>query len=262
MIIDTHCHLDSSKFDEDLEEVLQRAYDSGVRGFILPGADPKDLPKAQKIAHEHDNMYFAAGVHPYHAREYDETYLKEFLSDPKCIAVGECGMDYFRLPEDEGEKAEEKAVQQEVFAKHIRLANRHGMPLIIHIREANDISKQIMLENDAKDAVLHCYNASPHLLDLSKRNCYFGIGGVATFKNAKKLVEILPEIPLEKLLLETDAPYLTPHPYRGKRNEPAYTTYVLEKIAQTRHMETEVLEKQILDNTKTLFKAFATLDSV
>jgi len=130
--------------------------------------------------------------------------------------------------------------------------------LIIHIRDANEDSKQILIQEKAGEVggVLHCYNASEHLLELVQHGFYFGIGGVITFKNAKKLVEILPKIPLERILIETDGPYLTPHPFRGKRNEPSYTKYVVEKIAQILDLSVDTVEKITTNNAKTLFKEF------
>jgi len=259
MFIDTHCHLEVQAFD-DLDAVLARAKDAGVGGFVLPGADPKDLPKAKEIAHAHPNIFYAAGVHPYHAREYNKEYLKSFLSDEKCIAVGECGMDFFRLPQDEAEKEEEKKLQKECFIAQIKLANTYKKPLIVHIRDASDIAKQLLLQYAKVGGVLHCFNASEHLLDLSDRGFYFGIGGVVTFKNAKKLVEILPKIPLEKVVVETDAPYLAPHPHRGKRNEPSYIPLIVEKIAQIKDMKFSELKAQLRENTNQLFKEFRQFD--
>ena len=167
------------------------------------------------------------------------------MNHPKCIAIGECGLDYYRLPDDEEEKKENIKRQKEVFISQINLAKKYKKPLIIHIREASNDSRQILINENAKEVggVLHCFNASEHLLILSEHNFYFGIGGVLTFKNAKKLVEILPKIPKDKLLIETDAPYLTPHPYRGVRNEPYYTIYVAQKMAELLNMT----EKQIAD---------------
>jgi len=259
VIIDTHSHLDDERYLEDLSEVIENAKKVGVEGILIPGADINDLKRAQKIAHENKNIYFAAGVHPYHHEQYDEKVLFDFLKDEKCIAVGECGLDYYRLPEEENEKIIEKNEQHNVFRKHIELAKKVNKPLIVHIRDANDDSKRILLENSAGEVggVLHCYNASEHLLSLSDEGFYFGIGGVLTFKNAKNLVEVLPKIPLDKLLVETDAPYLTPHPHRGKRNEPAYTKLVVNKIAELLNIDIEEVEKITTNNAKTLFKAFA-----
>ena len=258
MIIDTHCHLDDERYFEDLDAVVERARNGGVEGILIPGADIEDLERAQAIAHTYEHVFFAAGIHPYHHTQYDEKILMEFLKDPKCIAVGECGLDYYRLPEDEGEKAQEIATQQAIFACHIRLAKSVNKPLIVHIREANDDSRRILLEEDAATVggVLHCYNASKHLLDLANKGFYFGIGGVITFKNAKALVEVLPLIPREKLLLETDGPYLTPMPFRGERNEPLYTTLVAEKMADILKMSVTELHALTTNNAISLFKAF------
>ncbi|NOX16231.1 MAG: TatD family hydrolase [Epsilonproteobacteria bacterium] len=208
------------------------------------------------MSKKNENIYFAVGVHPYNINGYDESILREFLSDKKCIAIGECGLDYFRLPQDEKEKEKEKTRQKEVFAKQIKLAIKFKKPLIIHIRDANEDSKQILIQNDAGKVggVLHCYNASKHLLDLSKIGFYFGIGGVLTFKNAKKLVEILPSIPKNRLIIETDSPYLTPHPHRGERNEPFYTTFVALKMSEILGISLQEVEDLTTNNAKTLFK--------
>jgi len=262
MIIDTHTHLDDKRYFEDLDDVIKRANEGGVRGFLIPGADINDLSRAKEIAYKYPNIYFAAGVHPYNIEEYDEKILREFLKDDRCIAVGECGLDYFRLPDDKIEKEENKNRQKEIFAKQIKLAIEVNKPLIIHIRDANEDSKRVLLENSADrvGGVLHCYNASRHLLDLSEKGFYFGIGGVLTFKNAKKLVEILPDIPRDKILIETDSPYLTPHPYRGERNEPFYTTFVAKKIAEILNVSESEVEELTTNNAKRLFKALKSLN--
>ncbi len=258
MIIDTHCHLDDERYEEDLEAVIERARSHGIIGMLIPGADPADLPRARQIAQRHENIFFAVGVHPYHAETYDETLLLKYARDPKCIAIGECGLDYYRLPKEEERKSEEKRRQKEIFKAQIRLAKRLEKPLIVHIRDASADSRELLIEERAEKVggVLHCFNASASLLDLAERGFYFGIGGVLTFKNAKKLVEILPKIPAERLLLETDAPYLTPHPHRGERNEPWYTTFVAKKMAEILKREQKELEALILKNTCRLFPAF------
>ena len=258
MIIDTHVHLDDKRYEADLDEVLKRAFNGGVGGAIIPGADPKDLPKAVKICEKYENIYFSIGVHPYHAREFDLEYLKSFASHPKCIAVGECGLDYYRLPDKEEAKIEEKKIQKEVFITQIKLAKELQKPLIIHIRDASHESKEILINEEAKKVggVLHCYNASDILLPLDKHGFYFGIGGVLTFKNAKKLVNILPKIPLEKILIETDGPYLAPHPHRGERNEPLYTTFVLQRISEILNIKEDKLKCIINQNSNSLFKEF------
>ena len=258
MIIDTHCHLDDKSFYEDLDEVIKRAYEHNVKGFLIPGADPKDLKRAKEIADTYENTYFAIGVHPYHSGDYDEKYLLEFAKDQKCIAVGECGLDYYRLPKEQKEKEEEKTRQKKVFIKQIKLAKKLKKPLIVHIREATHDSKELLINHEAREVggVLHCFNASEDLLELSEHGFYFGIGGVITFKNAKKLVNILPKIPIEKLIIETDAPYLTPHPFRGSRNEPYFTTLVVEKIAEILGKSYDEISDITSSNAKKLFKEF------
>jgi TatD DNase family protein len=185
--------------------------------------------------------------------------MEKYVNHPKCIAIGECGLDYFRLPEDEIEKAENIKKQKEVFIAQIEFAKKVKKPLIIHIREASNDSRQILIDYNAKEVggVLHCFNASEHLLLLAQHNFYFGIGGVLTFKNAKKLVEILPKIPKDKLLIETDAPYLTPHPHRGERNEPYYTVFVSSKIAEILEINDLEVQNLTTKNAKKLFKEFS-----
>ncbi|NPA82715.1 MAG: TatD family hydrolase [Epsilonproteobacteria bacterium] len=257
-IIDTHCHLDDKSFDQDLDKVIKRANENSVIGFVIPGADPKDLQKAKEISYKYENTYFAIGVHPYHIEDYDEEHLLSFANDPKCIAIGECGLDYYRLPKDKDEKEKIKKAQKDIFIKQINLAKKLKKPLIVHIREATHDSKEILIKENAKEVggVLHCFNASEDLLELAKHNFYFGIGGVVTFKNARKLVEILPKIPLDRIVVETDSPYLTPHPFRGKRNEPFYTTLVLRKIAELLNKNYEEIADICFKNSVRLFKEF------
>jgi TatD DNase family protein len=260
LIIDTHCHLDDDRYNDDLDEVIARARECGVRAILLPGADIADLPKAREIAYRYDNVFFAAGAHPYSAEDYDEETLLEYLADPKCIAVGECGLDYFRLPKDEEERRAEIAMQKEIFIKHIDLAARLGKPLIVHVRDANEDSYDILRTHAVSRGVrgvMHCYNASRLLLGLD--GFYFAVGGVLTFSNAKELVAILPDIPKERLLFETDAPYLTPTPHRGERNEPAYTKLVVEKAAQILGVEFDELARISSENAKRLFGEFESI---
>ena len=254
MIIDTHCHLDDPRYDKDLDEVIARAKGAGVEQFIIPGADPETLPKAVKISEKYPEVYFAVGVHPYDAEKYDRSLLDKYVSHPKCVAIGECGLDYFRLPESEEAIKAEKERQKEVFVDQILWAKALHKPLIVHIREAS-ADALALLDEYAGDAggVLHCYNADESLLKLAKKNFYYGIGGVLTFKNARKLVNVFPKIPKEKLILETDAPYLTPHPHRGKRNEPAYTTLVADKMAELEAADSRKIAIATSKNAQRLF---------
>ncbi len=253
-MVDTHVHLDDPRYAEDLEEVLERSREAGVTRWIIPGADPDTLPRAVELAQTHADIFFAVGVHPYDARRYDRAYLERYIGHEKCVGVGECGLDYYRLPEGDEAIAEEKRIQKEVFIDQIDLAAKYDKPLIVHIREASRDSQEL-LERYAsgRGGVLHCFNADHQLLALAERNFYYGIGGVLTFKNARKLVEVYPRIPRDRLLIETDGPYLTPHPYRGQRNEPAYCKLIAEKMAELSEISFEELTTSCRENTRRLF---------
>ena len=254
MIIDTHVHLDDERYKDDLNEVLNKARDGGVERFIIPGADPKNLKRAVEIAENNSDVYFAVGVHPYDMDSFEESYLEKFINHKKCVAVGECGLDYFRLEGSDEEKEKEKSRQKEIFITQIELAKKYKKPLIVHIRDASRDSKEILLKYNAKEVggVLHCYNADEELLSLANDGFYFGIGGVVTFKNAKKLLHVLPKIPLDKILIETDAPYLTPTPHRGERNEPIYTIFIIKKISEFLEISEENIKKITTKNALSL----------
>ncbi len=255
MIIDTHIHLDDDRYDEDLDAVLERAREGGVKGFIIPGADVTTLDKAVSIAETYEDVFFAVGVHPYDMNQFDGLVFENYVGHEKCVAIGECGLDYFRLEGTETEKEAEKNEQKRVFRAQIELAKKYKKPLIIHIRDASRDSKELMLEADAGEVggVLHCFNADEELLSLANEGFYFGIGGVLTFKNAKKLVNVLPKIPREKLIIETDGPYLTPTPHRGERNEPFYTTFVAQKMSELLETSLEDMKENTTLNAKKLF---------
>jgi len=255
MIIDTHIHLDDERYKDDLDEVLNRAKEGGVERFIIPGADVSTLDKAVEIAEKYDDVYFAVGVHPYDLEGFDGLDFEKYLHHKKCVAVGECGMDYFRLEGTDEENEEVKRRQKEVFIAQIEIAKKYKKPLIIHIRNASHDSKMILLDHNAAEVggVLHCFNADEELLCLADENFYFGIGGVLTFKNAKKLVNVLSKIPKEKLIIETDGPYLTPTPHRGERNEPFYTTFIAQKMSELLDISREDIEKLTTKNALKLF---------
>ena len=254
MIIDTHCHLDDDRYVDDFDAVIARAREAGVERYIIPGADPASLQRAVELSEKYEDIYFAVGVHPYHALDYDRRLLEKYITHEKCVAVGECGLDYYRLPENENDIRLEKIVQKEIFIDQVALAKENDKPLIIHIRDASRDSQEILEKYTGdKGGVLHCYNADHELLSLLDKNFYYGIGGVLTFKNAKKLVEVYPRIPLDRLLIETDGPYLTPHPHRGERNEPAYCALVAKKMAELSDMEQSEIERISTQNCKRLF---------
>lgn len=255
MIIDTHIHLDDERYRDDFDEMMERAHQVGVHAFIIPGAHPGTLDRAVELAEAYEDVYFAVGVHPYDMENFESVDFERYAAHPKCVAIGECGLDYFRLEGSEEEKHAEKIRQEHVFREQIRFAKKVKKPLIVHIRDASHDAKTVLLEEGAGEigGVLHCYNADDELLSLANQNFYFGIGGVVTFQNAKKLVNVLPKIPHEKLLIETDGPYLTPHPHRGTRNEPSYTRYVVDKMGELLGMECDRLESLTTENAKHLF---------
>jgi len=255
MIIDTHIHLDDERYKDDLDAVLERAREGGVKRFIIPGADAKTLSRAIKIAENYDDVYFAVGIHPYDIDSFDEENFSLHVGHEKCVAIGECGLDYFRLEGSDEEKEEEKRKQKDVFIAQIELAKKYKKPLIVHIRDASRDSKKILLDNNAKEVggVLHCYNADDELLSLANEGFYFGIGGVLTFKNAKKLVNVLTRIPEDKLVIETDGPYLTPTPHRGQRNEPLYTTFVASKMSELLEKSLKQIKELTTQNALKLF---------
>lgn len=248
MIIDTHTHLDDARYEEDLEEVLLRAKQDFVSHYIIPAADLTTLPRAIQLSKKYENIYFAAGVHPYDLDTFNEESIINALKDKKCLAVGECGLDYYRNPSDD-----EKAMQKEIFKKQIELSLKYDKALILHVRDANNDVYDILKEYKGIKGVFHCFNACESLLDFSD-NFYYGIGGVLTFKNEKKLTNLIKQIPLEKILIETDSPYLTPHPFRGQRNEPRYCLLVVDKIAQILEMSREEVSQITSENAKKLFK--------
>ena len=248
MIIDTHTHLDNEKFIDDVDEVIKRAKDAGVEKFIIPAADPKDLNRAINLAEKYDDVYFAVGVHPVDIDKYEDRLLLDFINHPKCVAVGEIGLDYHWVKEKEKQKK-----QIELFHRQIEIAKEYNKPIIVHVREATQDSYNVIKSHPDIKGVFHCYNAAHQLLDFADR-FYYGIGGVITFKNARKLLEVFPKIPKNRVIIETDSPYLTPHPFRGKRNEPFYTTLVRDKISELWGVSKEEVEKITTENAKRLFR--------
>jgi TatD DNase family protein len=252
MLFDTHAHLNAVQFEEDLNEVIDRALQEKVETIVVVGFDRETIPKAIELSERYDFIYAAVGWHPVDAidmTDHDLDWLRELSSHPKVVALGEMGLDYHwdKSPKD---------VQKEVFRKQIALAKEVQLPIIIHNREATADIVQILKEENAKEVggVMHCFSGS---LEVAKQcmdmNFYISFGGPVTFKNAKKPKEVAAEIPLDRLLIETDCPYLTPHPFRGKRNEPSYVKYIAEKIAELKGLTFEEIAKITTRNGKKLF---------
>ena len=257
MIIDTHTHLDFEDFTPDFapkfENVLKRANENHVEKFIVPAVEPTTFERVYNLAQKYENIYCAIGVHPSEAKTYTdevEQKIKEYAQRDKVIAIGEIGLDYY------WDKSFND-LQKEIFKKQIKIANDAGKTIIVHDREAHLDSLTILKEHASKSVpvVMHCFSGSYEFgMECIKEGYFLAFGGVSTFKNAKKVHEVIEKMPLEYMLLETDAPYLTPVPFRGERNEPAYLKYVVEKISELRSISTEEVERITTQNAKRAFK--------
>ena len=269
-IIDTHAHLDSDEFREDLDNVIEESRLCGVSDFIIPAASLDTLNHAIDIAKRYDNIYYALGIHPCCIDEiYDMSAgsfrfeLLESKISQKCKAIGECGLDFFRLS---GNIDSIKAAQIECFEYQIELALESNLPLILHVRDSKDSNEASLKVCDILRkyhnrgygnaerlrGVFHCYNACEALLEFSD-TFYYGIGGIVTFKNAQNLQEIVKKIPKDRILLETDAPYLAPIPHRGKRNESKYLVHVVDKLSELLNISKDEIERITSKNAKVLF---------
>ncbi|WP_196595876.1 TatD family hydrolase [Pectinatus frisingensis] len=252
MLIDTHAHLDDNQYDQDRTEVINRAADEGVNLIINMGADMDSSHKAVQLAAQYDAIYAAVGVHPEEADGMtcdDDYVLSELAVDnAKVLAIGEIGLDYhFRT--------DNKDVQKKVFIKQLDLARQLHLPVSIHARDAHaDLMQVLKTEGRGVRGVIHCYSGSWEMAEeLFNMGWYIGADGPLTFKNAAKLPEIIRKMPMEKLLLETDCPYLAPVPQRGKRNEPAFVKYTAQKVAEIRNMQFAQVAEITTINAKNLF---------
>jgi TatD DNase family protein len=252
MLFDTHVHLNAEQFNEDLEEVISRAKEAGVGKMVVVGFDRPTIERAMELVEHYDFLYASVGWHPVDAidmTDEDLAWIEELSSHPKVVALGEMGLDYHwdKSPKD---------VQKEVFRKQIHLAKKVKLPIIIHNREATQDIVDILREEGAEEVggIMHCFSGSPEIAqECVDMNFYISLGGPVTFKNAKKPKEVAQEIPLDRLLIETDCPYLAPHPNRGKRNEPAYVKLVAEQIAELKGISLEEVEKITTENANKLF---------
>lgn len=254
MLIDSHTHLDDRRFQRDIDKVLERAKEAGVSRMIHVGADKRSSISAYRMAEKHENIYAVIGVHPHSAKHLDDDTL-EFLYDTakrrkKIVAIGEIGLDYYRnlSPQDQ---------QKTAFVKQIALAKELDLPIVIHDRDAHRDTVKVMKEENAAKVggVLHCFAGDRQMA----REClgmgfYLSFAGPVTFSRARQLVDVVAYTPLERILIETDCPYLTPTPHRGKRNEPAYVKYVAERIAEIKGISFEEVAKATTENTEEVFR--------
>ena len=253
MLIDTHSHIDMENYKDRFEEVLQTAKEYGVEKIVIPGVEPSGFDRILSLCEKYENLYGAVGIHPEEVNYYTdeaEDLIKEFLKHEKIIAVGEIGLDYY-WDKSQTDK------QKEIFEKQILIAKEAKKPVLVHDREAHLDTFEILRKTNAAEVgvVMHCFSGSPEFAaECVKEGFYIALGGVTTFKNAKKAKEVAKIVPLDRLLLETDAPYMTPVPFRGKENQPAYVKFVAQEIANLRGISFEEVADATTKNAQRLLK--------
>ena len=252
MLFDTHAHMDDHAFDEDRAELLASLPGQGLALVMNPGCSLASSYNAVKLANSYDYIYAAVGSHPDVADEVNENTLAEYMElcklNPKVKAIGEIGLDYHYedIPRD---------VQQKAFRLQMQLARELNMPVIVHERDAHEDGLRIIDEFPEVKGVFHCYSGSLEMAkELIKRGWYIGFTGVLTFKNARKAVEVAANIPLDRLVLETDCPYMSPEPFRGKRNDPGKLYRMAEKLAAIRGLTVEEIHTITTENGKRLYR--------
>lgn len=251
MYFDSHAHYDDERFDEDRAELLEGLTSKGVDYVVNAGANMESSREGIKLAQVYDYIYASVGVHPHDVEEMtdgDLAELRDLAKENKVVAIGEIGLDYYY-------DLSPRALQRDWFKKQLDLAKEVELPVIIHSRDACQETFDILREKEITDGVIHCFSGSKELAkEYVKRGLFIGIGGAITFKNARKTVEVVESIPLEAILIETDAPYLTPVPHRGKRNESSYLEHVVEKIAEIKNISCEEVARITAENAKKLFR--------
>lgn len=252
MFIDSHAHLDDERFDEDRKALIESLKENKIELVINIGYDIKSSRASIDLAKEYSNIYAVVGVHPHDAQDVPENYLEDLRGlskEEKVVAIGEIGLDFYydNSPRD---------IQRKVFLDQLELGRELDLPVVIHTRDANQETFEILKEAQAKGTrgVLHCYSGSAEMaLEYIKLGYYISLGGPLTFKKARVPKEVAKVVPLDKLLIETDCPYLTPEPFRGRRNEPKYVAYTAEVIAEIKGISIEDLAEATSRNTKNVF---------
>jgi len=251
MLVDTHAHLDAHQFDGDREEVIERSLATGVQTVITVGADMESSRAAVALARQHRCLYATVGVHPHEAAQVqkdDLAELEHLCADPAVVAVGEIGLDFYR-------NLSPPQVQKQVFLAQLDLARQLDKPVVVHDRDAHTETMSI-LQDRAREwrGVLHCFSGDRQMaMQAIQMGFYISFAGPVTFENARRLQELAREIPLEHILVETDCPYLSPHPHRGQRNEPAYVRLVAAKIAALKELPLERVAEATTANAQRLF---------
>ena len=252
MFIDSHAHLDDERFDEDRKALIDSLKENKIELVINIGYDIGSSRASVDLAKEYENIYAVVGVHPHDAQDVSEDYLEDLRGlskEEKVVAIGEIGLDFYydNSPRD---------IQRKVFLDQLELGRELDLPVVIHTRDANQETFEILKEAQAKGTrgVLHCYSGSAEMaLEYIKLGYYISLGGPLTFKKARVPKEVAKVVPLDKLLIETDCPYLTPEPFRGRRNEPKYVAYTAEVIAEIKGISIEDLAEATSRNTKNVF---------
>lgn len=248
-IFDTHSHYDDEQFNPDRDELLSSLQGQGVSLVVSCGCDLETTKKDMEIAEKYDYIYFAAGFHPENLEGFslkDIDKIEEFAKHEKCVAIGEIGLDYHWM-------SSSKEKQQEFFISQIELAKKLDMPIIVHDREAHGDTLDILKQEKAK-GVVHCFSGSKEMAkEIIKLGMYIGLNGVATFKNARKSLEVVKEIPLERLVLETDCPYLAPEPKRGIRNDSSLIPYIAMRIGEILGLDAQEVLNITAENAKRLY---------
>ncbi|HPC87187.1 MAG TPA: TatD family hydrolase [Smithellaceae bacterium] len=251
MLIDSHAHLEMKEFDPDRSDVIERARAAGIDGIVTVGTNPDLSRKALAIARQHENIYSTVGIHPHDAAAADDPsleVLKKLAQDPKVVAYGEIGLDYFR-------NLSPREKQVEMFAKQLDLACELNLPVVIHDREAHEQTLRMVKASGVRSGVFHCFSGdwamARQCIDLG---FYISVPGVVTFDRSKVLQEVVRQAPIDRILLETDCPYLAPVPHRGKRNEPAFLLHTARKVAEIKGLAWEDVANTAAQNTRRLFR--------
>lgn len=261
-MIDTHCHLNFKAFDGDVDNVVRRFTRKGGEGLIIVGAKIDSSEKAIEISKTHPVCFAAVGFHPHHADEITsfeeiESKLETLVKNPKVVAIGETGIDYYRYTNYPQVNDKNKQRQKELFEMHLNIANRNKLPLIIHCRQAQtDLMSYLnnYMKQNCLTGVFHCFDGdSDYLKSVLTLGFYIGFDGNITYKPNHHLRDLVAQTPLERLVVETDSPYLTPVPFRGQRNEPSYIAYTIDCIAEVKNTTSEEIRRVTGNNAKELF---------
>ena len=247
LIFDTHAHYDDEVFSVDFDDLVFSLKQAGVGGIITCGCNKESSLKALELAEKYDIIYAAVGIHPGNVDDGDTINdIKPLLSHKKCVAVGEIGLDYYW-------RQDNKELQKEIFISQLQLAKEYNLPVLVHDRDAHADTLEI-LKIHKPNGVVHAFSGSVEMArEITKLGMYLGVGGVLTFKNAKALPSVVIDTPMDKILLETDAPYLAPEPFRGKTNHSALIKYTAEKMAEIKDISTDEVLALTFKNAKILF---------